>query len=99
LLEECPRATTIHVILDNFRIHHSRITWAALRSFGKRIRLRFLPPRCPDAKRIERLWLDLHAEVTRNHQQPMINKLTKQVWRFGRRRRSTTKTRMRRLAA
>jgi transposase len=26
-----------------------------------------LPPYCPDANRIERVWQDLHANVTRNH--------------------------------
>ena len=29
--------------------------------------LHFLPPYCPDDNRIERVWLDLHANVTRNH--------------------------------
>jgi hypothetical protein len=31
------------------------------------VRLHFLPPYCPDANRIERVWQDLHANVTRNH--------------------------------
>ncbi|MFO0837543.1 MAG: transposase [Phycisphaerae bacterium] len=70
----------------NFRIHHSPITQTALRSRGDRIRLHFLPPYCSDAYRIERLWLDLHAEVTRNHQQPTMDQLMRQVWRFIRRR-------------
>jgi transposase len=99
LLEEYPEARVIHVILDSFRIHHSRITQAALHAFGGRIRLHFLPPYCPDANRIERLWLDLHAEVTRNHQQPTMDCLTNQVWRFIRRRAGKTRTRIRRLAA
>jgi transposase len=29
--------------------------------------LHFLPPYCPDDNRIERLWKDLHDNVTRNH--------------------------------
>ena len=29
--------------------------------------MHFLPPYCPDANRIERVWQDLHANVTRNH--------------------------------
>lgn len=99
LLEEYPLATTIHVILDNFRIHHSQITQVALRTFGGRIRLHFLPPYCPDANRIERLWLDLHADVTRNHQQPTMDKLLKEVWRFVCRRNGAGTTRVRRLAA
>src|SRR5688572_4690975 len=32
-----------------------------------RVALHFLPPYCPTVNRIERLWLDLHAVVTRNH--------------------------------
>lgn len=62
-----PRAKVIHVILDNYRIHDSKITQAALRGYGGRIRLHFLPPYCPAANRIERVWEDLHANVTRNH--------------------------------
>lgn len=99
LLEEYPESRAIHVILDNFRIHHSRIAQAALHAFGGRIRLHFLPPYCPDANRIERLWLDLHAEVTRNHQQPTIDALMNEVWRFIRRRAAKRKTSIRRRAA
>jgi len=62
-----PRAKVIHVILDNYRIHDSTITQAALRGYGGRIRLHFLPPYCPNDNRIERVWEDLHANVTRNH--------------------------------
>jgi transposase len=95
LVKEYPMARVIHVILDNFRIHHSRITQAALRVFGARIRLHFLPPYCPDANRIERIWLDLHAAVTRNHQQSTMDDLMKQVWQFlrGRNRRTTARRR------
>jgi transposase len=67
LLANHPRALVIHVILDNYRIHDSKITQAALRSYEGRIRLHFLPPYCPTANRIERVWEDLHANVTRNH--------------------------------
>lgn len=99
LVEEYPQARVVHVIVDNFRIHHSQITQTALRSLGGRVRLHFLPPYCPDANRIERLWLDLHAEVTRNHQQPTMDKLMKEVWRFIRRRNGQKQTAVRRLAA
>jgi putative transposase len=57
----------IHVILDNFRIHTSQITRRALAEFEGRIVLHFLPPYCPNENRIERMWQDLHAGVTRNH--------------------------------
>jgi transposase len=72
-------AKTIHVILDNFIIHKSRMTQAWLAEFGARIRLHFLPPYCPNENRIERIWLDLHANVTRNHRQKTIDALLNRV--------------------
>lgn len=60
-------AGVIHVILDNYRIHDSKIVHAALVGFGGRIQLHFLPPYCPNHNKIERVWEDLHANVTRNH--------------------------------
>ena len=61
------KAKVVHVILDNFSIHSSNIIAVALLNFAKRIRLHFLPPYCPDHNAIERVWQDLHANVTRNH--------------------------------
>jgi transposase len=61
------QAKTIHVILDNYGIHSSNVIAIALANFARRIRLHFLPPYCPDHNRIERVWQDLHAHVTRNH--------------------------------
>lgn len=77
-----PEAKVIHVVLDNYRIHSSEITRAVLASFERRIVLHFLPPYCPDENRIERLWLDLHAAVTRNHRCPDIESLMREVRRF-----------------
>jgi len=79
LIETYDRATTIHVILDNYIIHKSRLTQAWLAEFGDRLRLHFLPPYCPNENRIERLWLDLHAHVTRNHRQRTIDALLERV--------------------
>jgi transposase len=61
-------AKVIHVILDNYGIHSSTVIAIALANFARRVRLHFLPPYCPDYNRIERVWQDLHAHVTRNHQ-------------------------------
>jgi transposase len=61
------RARRIHLILDNYGIHSARRTRRVLRDLGGRIVLHFLPTYCPDANRIERVWQDLHANVTRNH--------------------------------
>jgi transposase len=60
-------ARRIHLILDNSIIHSSKKTKKFLEQFGDRVVLHFLPPYCPDANLIERRWLDLHANVTRNH--------------------------------
>lgn len=62
-----PTAKRIHLILDNYRIHSSRQTQLALSRLEGRIVLHFLPPYCPDHNRIERVWRDLHDNVTRNH--------------------------------
>jgi len=59
-------AHLIHVVLDNYSIHKSQKTHQALLNFP-RLTLLFLPPYCPDDNPIERLWRDLHANVTRNH--------------------------------
>jgi transposase len=60
-------ARVIHVILDNYGIHSSKIIAVALSHFAARVRLHFLPPYSPDDNAIERVWQDLHANVTRNH--------------------------------
>jgi len=60
-------ARRIHIILDNFKIHDSRQVQLALAAWEGKVRLHFLPPYCPDHNRIERIWKDLHDNVTRNH--------------------------------
>lgn len=67
LIRDYPRARRIHLVLDNYKIHKSGRTQLALAAAGDRIQLHFLPPYCPDHNRIERVWKDLHDNVTRNH--------------------------------
>jgi transposase len=81
-----PDASVVHVILDNYRIHASQITQRALAAFGGRVVLHFLPPYCPNENRIERLWQDLHAAVTRNHHCRTMSELMQHVYRFLQRR-------------
>ena len=84
------QARVIHVILDNYGIHSSNIIAIALAHFARRVRLHFLPPYCPDYNRIERLWQDLHANVTRNHQCPGMTELMREVrYYLGKRNRQT----------
>ena len=69
------RARCIHLVLDNYGIHSARLTQQTLAELGGRIQLHFLPPYCPDSNRIERVWQDLHANVTRNHRCKSLNQL------------------------
>jgi len=74
-----PRARRIHIILDNYKIHSSQRTQLALGALADRVQLHFLPPYCPDYNRIERIWKDLHDNVTRNHTCRNIRELMREV--------------------
>jgi len=77
-----PEAKRIHLILDNYIIHKSKVTQQVLASLGDRVQLHFLPPYCPQENRIERVWQDLHASVTRNHRCRSITELMARVEDF-----------------
>lgn len=69
LVQHYRDAKVIHVVLDNDSIHSTRQVELSLETEeGQRLQLHFLPPYCPDHNRIERVWRDLHDNVTRNHQ-------------------------------
>ena len=72
----------VHVVLDNYRIHSSKAVQAAVAGLGGRVKLHFLPPYCPDHNKIERVWLDLHANVTRNHTHADMDGLMRDVSRY-----------------
>lgn len=82
ILEAYPRTKKIHLILDNDIIHKCAPVQAWLRLWGHRFRLHFLPPYCPDENWIERIWRDLHANVTRNHRCRSIGELLEAVRRY-----------------
>lgn len=69
------RVHRLHLILDNYGIHSARATKRVLEALKGRIVLHFLPPYCPDANRIERVWQDFHANVTRNHRCKTMKRL------------------------
>jgi transposase len=80
LLRDYPEARRLHLVLDNYRIHSSAIVQAALQGYlAGRVVLHFLPPYCPDENRIERVWQDLHANVTRNHRCATMTALMAEV--------------------
>jgi len=85
LRQAFPRARKLHVVLDN-GIHSSHLVQRALtEEFGGRIVLQFLPPYSPNHNRIERLWRELHANVTRNHRCSTLPELLANVEIFLRR--------------
>jgi transposase len=80
LRKKYPQARRLHLILDNYRIHDSTIVHAALNGYlAGKVELHFLPPYCPAHNKIERVWKDLHANVTRNHRCRDINHLMREV--------------------
>lgn len=99
LLRRYPDATTIHVVLDNFRIHSSKQVQAWMKQNRQRLRLHFLPPYCPDHNKIERKWRDLHAAVTRNHRCKSMEELMDNVEKWLRQRNRECARQQRRVAA
>lgn len=77
-----PKAKRIHLILDNYSIHSSGKVRIALCAFAKNFALHFLPPYSPEHNRIEKLWKQLHDNVTRNHRCKTIQELMRNVNRF-----------------
>lgn len=74
------KAKRIHIILDNYGIHDSQQVRLALKSeAAQKLKLHFLPPYCPDHNRIERIWKDLHDNVTRNHRCATMDELMVEV--------------------
>jgi transposase len=77
------RAKAIHVVLDNYSIHSTSLVNLSLDTpAGSKIQLHFLPPYCPDHNKIERVWQDLHANVTRNHRCATIEALMENVHHY-----------------
>jgi len=93
LAKEYPQARRIHVILDNYRIHDSQRTRCAVAALGGKVELHFLPPYCPDHNRIERVWKDLHDNVTRNHRCKDMPQLMQEVNAYLRQRRQALRHR------
>ena len=80
LLVEYADRKVIHVICDNYTIHRSKQTRTWLAEHGRKFRLHFLPPYCPDDNRIERkVWREMHANVTVNHRCETIEELLAEV--------------------
>ncbi len=79
LMHRYRRARVLHLVLDNYIIHKSHKTRRYVDSLDGRVVLHFLPPYSPDDNPIERLWKQLHDNVTRNHQHRTIDSLVADV--------------------
>ena len=72
-------ARRIHLLIDNYSIHDSRATRAALAALAGRIRLHFLPRYSPEYNPVEMIWRGMHEAVTRNHTFPTMTALMEAV--------------------
>jgi len=99
LVRRYPQARKIHVILDNFKIHDSQATRAAVADLDGKVVFHPLPPYCPDHNKIERTWKDLHDNVTRNHKCRTIEELMQEVIDYIRRRNRQNLRASRKIAA
>lgn len=79
LLLAHPTARHIHLVLDNYTIHSSRVVREYIAEFGDLFVLHFLPPYSPQHNAIERLWREVHANVTRNHRCRSMDELMRRV--------------------
>ena len=75
------RAKHIVLIVDNYRIHTSRLVERWLKRNGK-FQLLFQPAYHPWVNVIERLWKAMHDTVTRNHRCRSMFELCQHVARF-----------------
>jgi len=62
------RYRKIHIICDNATCHTSSEVALYLHEHRDRIGLHVLPSYSPDCNPIERVWWNLHDQITRNHQ-------------------------------
>jgi transposase len=72
----------IVLIVDNFRIHHSKKTLAFLEQYADQLVLFALPTYSPWLNLIERLWKHLRRKVTHNHLFQSIAQLVEAVRSF-----------------
>jgi putative transposase len=76
------RARRIHLILDNYSAHTSWETQRFLDRLGPRFELHFLPAYGQVLNVVERLWKQVHDNITRNHRYTTIRALLQAVEAF-----------------
>jgi len=73
-----PAASKIYLVADNYRIHKAKAVQEWL-NLHPRIEVVWLPTYCPKANPIERAFLDVHDNCTRNHKRTQIDELVGDV--------------------
>jgi transposase len=72
---------TIHLVLDNAKIHHAKILAPYLAAHPQ-LDLRFLPPYSPNLNNVERLWKWLREKVILNTYFPNLAAIQAAIGRF-----------------
>jgi len=75
-----PKATTIHIFLDNAKYNHSKLVNAEAKRLG--IQLKFLPPYSPNLNLIERLWKFMKKKVKANKYYKTFQEFTAAIHDF-----------------
>lgn len=73
---------TIHMVMDNYSTHTSHQTDAVIEEFDGKLKRHFLPTYTPEANPIERVWWDVHDNVTRNHRHDTLDELLVDVYDY-----------------
>jgi putative transposase len=79
LLVDCYPTQRIVLVMDNASYHHSAPVRAALSLFEHRVRVIYLPARCPDLNPIERYWRHLKDLACANQLFLNLESLAKSV--------------------
>ena len=73
---------TIHLVMDNYSTHTSNQTDRVIDDLDGKLERHFLPPYTPEANPIERVWWDVHDNVTRNHRHDTLDELLVEVYDY-----------------
>jgi transposase len=76
----------VHVICDNAKCHTSEAVAVYLWEHRERIELHFLPAYSPECNPVERVWWNLHDQITRNHRCQSMEELLDLIFTWFKRR-------------
>ena len=73
---------TVRLVMDNYSTHTSNQIDRVIEEFDGKLERHFLPAYCPEANPIERVWWDVHDNVTRNHRCDGLDELLEKVYDY-----------------